>query len=94
MRAGANWQQTHGGLRFGSVTGNPFFPPGEFNTPERFAQRDRLLKSSYWQVGGGLSYALGPADVFAAITSYVWGRGAHDGEAYTVGATWYFDFSK
>lgn len=94
VRAGGNWQRTHGGLRFGSVTGRPFFPPGEFNTPERFAQRDRLGRTHYWQVGGGLSYDVGPADVFAAVSSYVWGRDAHDGEVYTVGATWYFDLSK
>jgi serine/threonine protein kinase len=39
-------------------------------------------------------YDVGPADVFAAVSSYVWGRDAHDGEVYTVGATWYFDFRK
>jgi len=37
---------------------------------------------------------VGPADVFASVSSYVWGRDAHDGEVYTVGATWYFDFRK
>jgi hypothetical protein len=91
-RATANWQRTHGGLRFGSITGKPFLQPGEFNTPERFAQRDRLGRVNYWQVGGGLSYDVGPADVFASFSSYVWGRDAHAGQAYTVGATWYFDF--
>ena len=94
VRAAGIWQHTHGGLRFGSVTGDPFFPPGEFNTPQRFAQRDRLGRTNYWQVGGGLSYSAGPADLFASISSYVWGRDAHDGQVYTVGATWYFDLSK
>lgn len=47
---------------------------------------------NYWQVGGGLSYDVGPADVFASFSSYVWGRDAHAGQAYTVGVTWYFDF--
>lgn len=94
VRAGGNWQRTHGGLRFGSVTGDPFFPPGEYNTPTRFVQRDRLGRTNFWQVGGGLSYSAGPADIFASISSYVWGRDAHDGEIYTVGATWYFDLSK
>ncbi len=94
VRAGANWNRTHGGLRIGSVTGDPFFPPGEYNTPERFSQRDRLGRVNFWQVGGGVSYNAGPVDVFASVSSYVWGRDAHDGEAYTVGATWYFDFSK
>ncbi len=94
VQAGGTWQRTHGGLRFGSVTGNPFFPPGEFNTPERFAQRDRLGRVNYWHVGGGLSYSLGPADVFASFRKYVSGTDAHSGQAYTVGATWYFDLSE
>lgn len=93
-RAAGIWQRTPGGLRAGSVTGNPFPFPGELNTPERFAQRDRLLRVNYWQVGGGLSYSAGPADLFASISKYVWGRDAHDGQVYTVGATWYFDLSK
>ncbi len=91
VQAAGLWQQTHGGLQFGSVTGNPFFPPGEFNTPERFAQRDRLLRSNYWHVAGGLSYSLGPADVFASFRKYLSGTDTHNGQAYSVGASWYFD---
>ena len=92
---GANWQDTPNGLRFGSITGNPFFPPGDYaGKPQLFAQRDRVGRVKYLQVGGGLSYDLGPADVFASVSSYVWGRDAHDGEVYTLGATWYFDFRK
>ncbi len=94
VRGAATWQRTHGGLRAGSPTGNPFPFPGELNTPERFAQRDRLIRTNYWQLGGGLSYSAGPVDVFAAITKYVWGRDAHNGVAYTVGSTWYFDLSQ
>lgn len=93
LHADGNWQKTHGGLRIGSVTGNPFFPPGEFNTPERFAQRDRLTRSNYWHVGGGVAYSTGPVDVFAAYSKYVSGTDTHNGQAYTVGATWYFDLS-
>ena len=92
--AGGTWQRTHGGLRIGSVTGHPFPLPGEFNTPERFAQRDRLTRSNYWHVGGGLSYSVGPVDVFAAFQKYVSGTDTHNGQAYTVGATWYFDLAK
>lgn len=94
VQAGFTWQRTHGGLRIGSPTGNPFFPPGEFNTPERFAQRDRLTRSNYWHVGGGLSYSAGPVDVFAAFQKYVSGTDTHNGQAYVVGATWYFDLLK
>ncbi|HEY6066795.1 MAG TPA: hypothetical protein VIY96_11605 [Thermoanaerobaculia bacterium] len=94
-RVGANYQDTPGGLRIGSVTGRPFFLPGDYRGhPDLFAQRDRIGRVKYWQVGGGLSYDVGPADVFAAVSSYIWGRDAHDGEVYTVGATWYFDFRK
>lgn len=89
----ASWQETHGGLSFGSPTGKPFFPPGEFTTPERYAQRDRLIASRFWQAGGGLAYAVGQVDVFLSVIKYLSGRDAHDGQAYTVGATWYFDLS-
>lgn len=94
VRAGATWLHTHGGLRIGSVTGNPFPFPGELNTPERRAVGDQLRRVQYWQVAGGASYSAGPVDVFASITKYVWGRDAHNGQAYTLGATWYFDLSE
>lgn len=87
------WQRTHGGLRAGSVTGDPFPLPGELNTPERFAQRDRILRVNNWKVGGGVSYAAGLFDVFATFTKYVSGTDSHDGQAYTIGVTWYFDVS-
>lgn len=94
IHGGANYQKTHGGLRIGSVTGHPFFLPGEYNTPQKFAQRDRIGRVNYWQAGGGLSYSLGPVDLFAAYSKYVWGRDAHNGQIYTLGATWYFDLRK
>ncbi len=91
VQASANWLYTHGGLRVGSPTGVPFFPPGELNTPERFAQRDRLLSVRYWQAGAGLAYSLGPVDVFASFSKYIWGRNAHDGQVFTAGTTFYFN---
>ena len=87
-------QTTHGGLRVGSPTGDPFFPPGELNTPVRFAQRDRALASHYWHATAGVSYAFGPMDVFASYTHYLDGKNTHDGRAYTIGTTWYFDRSR
>jgi hypothetical protein len=84
------WQRVHGGVRAGSDTGNPFPLPGELNTPERLLQRDRILRTKYWQAGVGLSYSLGSFDVFGSFSKYVWGRDAHNGQAYTVGGTWYF----
>jgi hypothetical protein len=90
VRADARWQRTHGGLQFGSPSGDPFFPPGDVNTPERLEQHDRLLRDNYWRIGGGLSYSIGVFDVFADFTKYVAGTDTHDGQAYTVGLTYYF----
>jgi hypothetical protein len=80
----ANWQLTHGGV-LGSDLGT---------TPETFAQRDRVLKTKYWHAGGGVSYSTGTVDIFGAIEKYINGRDAHNGIAYTIGSTWYFDFSR
>lgn len=94
VRGDATWQRTNGGLRFGSLSGNPFFPPGEYNTPQRFAERDRLGRVNYWHVGGGASFSAGPVDLFVSLTKYVSGTDTHNGQAVTVGTTWYFDLSK
>ena len=94
LHATGLWVNTHGGLRLGSVTGNPFPLPGEVNTPERRAESERLRRVLYRQVAGGVTYDAGPVDVFASYTKYVWGRDAHDGQAYNLGVTWYFDRSK
>jgi hypothetical protein len=91
------WQESHGGLRFGSPSGVPFYPPGEMailDTPERLQEFHRLFRNDYWQVGGGVSYSIGTFDVFASFAKYVWGTDTHDGQAYTVGATWYFGGTK
>ena len=97
IQATGTWQQTHGGLRLGSASGDPFYPPGELsilNTPASLAEFHRLFRNDYWQTGGGLSYSIGSFDVFASFTKYVWGTDTHDGQAYTVGATWYFGGAK
>ncbi|HET7292161.1 MAG TPA: hypothetical protein VFM88_07045 [Vicinamibacteria bacterium] len=84
------WQHTHGGLRLGSPTGDPFFPPGEINTPERRAAADQIRMVRWMQVAGGLSFDAGPVDLFASYTKYVWGRDAHNGQVFGAGVTWYF----
>jgi hypothetical protein len=94
VRGSGTWQRTHGGLRAGSASGIPFPLPGELNTPDRFAQRDRITRSNYWHAGGGISYNVGPADLWVSIDKYIWGTDTHNGQAYTVGSTWYFDRSK
>ena len=93
VHANAYYQYTHGGLRFGSFSGDPFPPPGEFailDTPEKLQDFHRLFRNNYWQAGGGISYSTGPFDIFASFTKFVWGTDTHDGQAYTVGVTWYF----
>jgi len=94
FHADGYWQKTHGGLRIGSGTGDPFFPPGEVNTPELLHEHDRILKDNYRHAGGGLSYSLGAFDVFASISKYVSGTDTHNGQAYTAGMTWYFNLSR
>lgn len=94
VRGTSLWQRTHGGLRNGSPTGRPFPFPGELNTRERFAQRDRVGRVNYWHAGGGLSYAAGPVDLFVSVTKYISGTDTHNGQAYTIGSTWYFDVSR
>ena len=94
VRGDATWQRTNGGLRFGSPSGDPFLFPGEVNTPELYAQRDRQGRSNYWHAGGGVAYSAGPVDLFVSIRKYVSGTDTHNGQAYTVGTTWYFDVSK
>lgn len=92
LRAAWLWQHTHGGVRAGSLTGDPFPFPGELNTPERRAAGDRIFKVRYMQVAGGLSFNAGPIDLFASYTNYVWGRDAHNGQILGAGVTWYFGF--
>jgi len=86
VHGGALFQKNHGGLTvLEQISGAP---------PEQVAQADRLLKMRYWHLTGGVSYSTRFADLFVALEPYVWGRDTHDGMAYTVGSTWYFDFSK
>ncbi|HUM03474.1 MAG TPA: hypothetical protein VL084_14385, partial [Thermoanaerobaculia bacterium] len=97
LYANGAYQFTHGGLRRGSPSGDPFYPPGEFiilDTPERRQETQRLFRNNFWQAGGGLSYSFDSFDVFASFVKYVWGTDTHDGQAYTIGVTWYFGGGK
>jgi hypothetical protein len=91
LRGGGVFQRTHGGLRAGSASGHPFPLPGELNTPERRAQADRLIRTNYWQLAAGAAFSAGPVDLFGSYTKYIWGRDAHNGQAFTFGTTWYFE---
>jgi hypothetical protein len=94
LRGSGILQRTHDGLRAGSASGHPFPLPGELNTPERFAQRDRLIRTNYWHLAAGAAFSAGPVDLFASYTKYVWGRDAHNGQAFTFGTTWYFELGR
>jgi hypothetical protein len=85
VHGGALFQKTHGGRTVSDL---------EVAPSDQRAQADRLLKMRYWHLTGGLSYSIGFADLFFAVEPYVWGRDTHDGVAYTIGSTWYFDFSR
>ena len=81
------YQNAHGGLTVRDlITGTA--------PPEQAAQADRLLKMRFWHMTGGVSYSAGFADLYLSVEPYIWGRDTHDGVAYNVGATWYFDFSR
>ncbi len=84
------WQRTHGGLRFGSSTGNPFFPPGEFASPDLFGQHDRLLRDNNWRLGANAAYSFAGFDVFGSFLRYMGGTDTHAGHAVTVGLSWPF----
>ena len=91
-RGGVSWQRTHGGLRFGSVTGKPFPPPGEANTPELFRQHDRLLRDNYWHIGGGVTYSLPRVDLFFSYRQFVGGTDTHAGKAFAFGTSVPFEW--
>lgn len=85
VHGGALYQTLHDGLTTFEIP---------LSDPALRAEADRLLKMKYWHFTGGVSYSTGIADLFFSIQPYVWGRNTHDGIAYTVGSTFYFDFSR
>lgn len=90
-RASLTWQRTHGGLRFGSTETSPLPFPGEVGwAGPQFDEHDRLLRDNHTRLGAGLAYALDRMDLFGAFSMYVSGTDSHDGQSFTVGATWYW----
>jgi hypothetical protein len=84
----------HGGALYTATLGGLTVQELPTAPPEELAQADRLLKQRYWHLTGGVSYSTGFADLFFSVEPYVWGRDTHDGIAYNIGSTWYFDFSR
>ncbi len=87
LRAGASWQRTHGGLRFGSLPGSALELPGEAASPERFFQHDRLLRDNHVHLGAGVTYSLARFDLFASYLQFVAGTDTHAGKALTLGVS-------
>jgi len=91
LRAAWLWLYTHGGKRLGSLSGDPFLPPGELDDgPGWLVEGNRIRKVKSMQVVAGLSLNAGPVDLYANALKYVWGQDAHNGWAVSTGATWYF----
>jgi hypothetical protein len=91
VRAAWLWVHTHGGKRRGSLSGDPFPPPGELDDqPGWREQADRIRKVKSMQLVAGLSFNAGPVDLYANALKFVWGRDAHNGWSIGTGATWYF----
>lgn len=91
VRALFTWQRVHGGLRLGAP-GTALVPPGDINTPELLVQSDRLRRANYFHVGTGASYSLRHVDLFASYIAYASGTDTHAGRAFTVGASWPFEW--
>ena len=85
------WQRVHGGLRLGSLSGNPFDFPGEVNTPERMEQHDRLLRDNNFRIGGSVTYSMDRMDVFFSYIELLQGNDSHGGRAITAGVSWPFE---
>jgi hypothetical protein len=91
VRSLLTWQRVHGGLRLGAPN-SALLPPGEINTPQLLVQSDRLRRANYFHAGMGASYSLPHVDVFASYVAYVSGTDTHAGRAFTVGASWPFEW--
>ena len=61
------------------------------NPTEAFLNHDRLLRSGYLTLGGGITFAVTDSlDIFAAASNMVWERNVHPLRALSVGANWHF----
>jgi hypothetical protein len=91
VRAAWLWEHTHGGKRIGSISGDPFFPPGELDDgPGWFVESNRFRQVRYMQLTGGLAYDAGPVDLYGTFTKYVRGTDTHNGYVWGAGVTFYF----
>jgi hypothetical protein len=78
VRGIGNWQHTFDGI--GSLA--------ELTTPELELTHERLLKISYWHVGGGVSYSLNPrTDLSVDFIKFLSGRVTHYGSGFNIRIT-------
>ena len=83
LRFICSWQKTHGGLNF---------LPSVKLTPDEFDIHDRVARSSYIQLGGGVTFSLNRSfDIHAAYApAPVYARNAHGDKGIVIGFSWRF----
>ena len=80
-RAVGSWGQVHGGLPFEEA----------LLTAEGNLQHEKLLKATYWHLGGGFTYAVNPSlDVHATFIGFLTGKDTHYGKGIALGTSWNF----
>jgi hypothetical protein len=78
VRGFTNWQHSFEGI--GSLE--------DLTTPELALTHDRLLKASYWHLGGGLAYSVTPkTSINADVVTFLAGSVTHYGTGVSVGIT-------
>lgn len=76
-----NWLKTHGGVTLADV----------FADPALFPFHDRILRATYWHLGGGTSYPVTRTfDVNFSYVTYLAGKTTHYGKGFTIGTAWNF----
>jgi hypothetical protein len=76
-----NWLHTYGGVTLNEV----------LSTPALFPVHDRILRATYWHLGGGASYPLTRTiDINFSYVSYLAGESTHYGKSFTIGTAWNF----
>jgi hypothetical protein len=76
-----NWLHTYGGVTLNEVLANP----------PLFPIHDRILRATYWHLGGGASYPLThTVDVNFSYVTYLAGKSTHYGKGFTIGTAWNF----
>jgi hypothetical protein len=83
LRFIGNWQRTHGGLGFS---------PSVILTPDEFEIHDRVERSSYLRLGGGVTFSVNRSfDIHAVYApTAVYTRNTHGDKGMVMGFSWRF----